>query len=290
MTWAILFITSPEPRFVRLNRPEGHNPTVAGQATPGSPTISGSELPGIGLDPLTFAREILHFQPFEKQAQILDPSIRRAILLCSRQWGKSTVMAARATWLAINKPESTTLIVAPVGSQANETLVKATGFLYGLGIRTRRVKGYEYSAKLPNGSRLIARPGNPWSIRGIAADLLILDEAAFLPEDLYPAVLPMLATTGGELWLASTPHGRRGFFYKEWMSKEKSWTRITSTADDSPYISKEEIARQKLLKGHNWIQQEYFCKWADPDDAFFDMEQVNKCIDDSIKPLFPNGY
>ena len=55
-------------------------------------------------------------------------------------------MAARATWLAINKPESTTLIVAPVGSQANETRVKATGFLYGLGIRTRRVEGYEYSA------------------------------------------------------------------------------------------------------------------------------------------------
>ncbi len=61
MTWAILFITSPAPRFVRRNRPEEHNPTVAEQATPGSPTVSVSELPGIGLDPLTFAREILHF-------------------------------------------------------------------------------------------------------------------------------------------------------------------------------------------------------------------------------------
>jgi len=27
----------------------------------------------------------------------------------------------------------------------------------------------------------------------------------------------MLATTGGEMWLLTTPHGARGFFYREWI-------------------------------------------------------------------------
>ena len=55
-------------------------------------------------------------------------------------------------------------------------------------------------------------PANEATVRGFSAvSLMVVDEAARVPDDLYEAVKPMLAVTDGALWLMSTPFGRRGF-------------------------------------------------------------------------------
>ena len=46
-------------------------------------------------DAVAFAREKLGFNPDEKQVAMLRGG-KRGILNCSRQWGKSTVAAAKA--------------------------------------------------------------------------------------------------------------------------------------------------------------------------------------------------
>ena len=43
-----------------------------------------------------FAREKLGFEADEKQRMVLDSTAKTGILNCSRQWGKSTVMAVKA--------------------------------------------------------------------------------------------------------------------------------------------------------------------------------------------------
>jgi hypothetical protein len=48
-----------------------------------------------------------------------------------------------------------------------------------------------------NGSRLVVVPASPGTIRGYAADLLCVDEAAFIDDDLFTAIWPMLAVTEG---------------------------------------------------------------------------------------------
>ena len=53
-----------------------------------------------------------------------------------------------------------------------------------------------------------------YGIRGFTIDLLICDEAAFINEEVWQAVTPMLAVTGGDIWLLSTPHGREGYYYR----------------------------------------------------------------------------
>jgi hypothetical protein len=45
-------------------------------------------------DPVRFVRERLWFDPDEEQARALRGR-HRGIVLCTRQWGKSTVMAAK---------------------------------------------------------------------------------------------------------------------------------------------------------------------------------------------------
>ena len=48
------------------------------------------------LDPVAFARERLGFHPDPKQALVLASRSKQVILNCTRQWGKSTITAARA--------------------------------------------------------------------------------------------------------------------------------------------------------------------------------------------------
>ena len=60
---------------------------------------------------------------------------------------------------------------------------------------------------------MVGLPANEATVRGFSAvSLMVVDEAARVPDDLYEAVKPMLATTDGALWLMSTPFGRRRIF------------------------------------------------------------------------------
>ena len=66
--------------------------------------------------------------------------------------------------------------------------------------------------ELANGSRIISLPGSEKTVRGYSAvSLVIMDEAARVPDELLQAVRPMLATTSGRfIALAaagSTKHG-----------------------------------------------------------------------------------
>src|ERR1035437_4701637 len=64
------------------------------------------------------------------------------------------------------------------------------------------------------GSRICSLPGDPKTIRGFSAPALILeDEAAFVDDELFAAIKPMLAVSRGQLILMSTPFGRRGHFF-----------------------------------------------------------------------------
>jgi hypothetical protein len=162
-----------------------------------------------------FAREQLGFTPDDTQTALLNTRARRVILNCTRQWGKSTVTAAKAVHHAIHTPNSLTLILSPSERQSSELLRKCAVFFRRAGVKTKKDGINSHSLQLENDSRLIALPNSEDTIRGFSGvSLLLIDEAARVPDSLYEAVLPMLATTNGSLWMLSTPAGRRGFFYE----------------------------------------------------------------------------
>src|SRR4051812_47647278 len=71
--------------------------------------------------------------PDEKQSEALSGARRQLLLNCSRQWGKSSVMACMATREALLSPGALVLIVSPTERQSVETLRKALGMWAGLG-------------------------------------------------------------------------------------------------------------------------------------------------------------
>ena len=244
------------------------------------------------LDPVRFARECLEFDPDPHQARILESNANRAILNCSRQWGKSTVCAVKVLHRALYKPSTLVVIACDAQRQSAEILEKATDFLIRLGMKPRTDGKNRHSLKLENRSRIIALPGKfEGKIRGFSAlSLLIIDEAAQVSDRLYLALRPMLAVSGGDLWLASTPYGKQGFFYNEWVHGGDRWTRFTVPATECPRIPQSFLDEELEACGQQYFDQEYLCKFHATYDAVFDEETILRAVSPDIQPLLPDGY
>ena len=92
---------------------------------------------GETLDAIEFARQRLGFEPDAVQAELLGCADRQVIVNCTRQWGKSTVTAARAVWQAWRKPESLVLVVSASERQSGEFIRKARRFVAKAGMKVR---------------------------------------------------------------------------------------------------------------------------------------------------------
>lgn len=69
---------------------------------------------------------------------------------------------------------------------------------------------------LKNGSTMKVRAAGDTgdSGRGFEGGILIVDEAARMGKFFWIAVLPIILMTAGEVWLASTPFGKQGYFWE----------------------------------------------------------------------------
>jgi Terminase large subunit, T4likevirus-type, N-terminal len=228
----------------------------------------------------------LGFLPDRTQGRILATASKRVLLNCTRQWGKSTITAARAVYEAAMKPGSLTLVVSPSARQSGEFVRKAAGFARRLGIRPKGDGDNEMSLEFPQGSRIVGLPGSEATVRGFSAvALLLVDEAARVSDDLYMAIRPMLAVSEGTLWLMSTPFGKRGFFYESWEHGGGEWERVRVPAVECPRIPAKFLAEERETMGERWFRQEYLCEFVDAVSGVFDRDLVERAIREDVKPL-----
>ena len=233
-----------------------------------------------------WARENLQFEADVTQAAVLNGKYRRLLLNCTRQWGKSTVAAAKAVHHAHTKPGSLTLVVSPSCRQSGEFVRKVEEFVRKLHIRPRSDGDNEMSVKLPNESRIVGLPGTEATVRGFSAvSLLVVDEAARVSDDLYRAIRPMLAVSRGTLWMMSTPFGRKGFFYEAWEHGGDEWARVSVTAEACRRIPHAFLTRERKATGERAYRQEYLCEFLDAEEGIFEGRMVEGAITGDVKPL-----
>jgi hypothetical protein len=228
------------------------------------------------LNAIAFVRERLGFHPDAEQSLVLDPAHLRGILNCCRQWGKSTVVAALAIWKAYNFPHSLTIVASPSARQSAEFVRKASAFLRKPGIRPRGDGDNGISLLLPNGARIVGLPADADTTRGFSnVDLLLIDEAARVSGEFYASLRPMIATNDkAALWLMSTPNGRQGFFYDEWIRPGSDWVRIAAPATRCPRIRPEFLEEERRTHTDQDFRSEYLCEFIAADFAYFDPELI----------------
>jgi hypothetical protein len=223
------------------------------------------------------------------QVRLLRSRNERTMLLCSRQSGKSTVTAAMALHEVLFRPKSLVLLLSPSLRQSQELFRKVTDFRNRIGEPIAVAEESSLRVELQNGSRIVALPGTEETVRGFSGvNLLIVDEAARVPDPLYFSIRPMLAVSGGRMVCLTTPFGKRGFFYEEWTG-DSAWDRIKVTATECPRIAKQFLEEERASLGEWWYRQEYECEFSDTTDQFFRTVDVENAFSDDVTPLFPEA-
>jgi hypothetical protein len=231
-------------------------------------------------------RTRLGFEADEAQMTVVRSEAKRGILNCTRQWGKSTIGAAKAVHRAFTRAGSLVLVASPSARQSNELVEKARAMLRMLGVRPRGDGGSRISAVLPNGSRIVGLPEMQDTIRGYSAvSLLLIDEAARVEDETYLALRPMLAVGRGDLWLMSTPHGKRGFFHEAWEYGGEDWFRMSVPATECPRIGKDFLEEERKAMGAKWFEQEYLCGFVEDGMSVYSRDAVLAAFDDGVLPL-----
>jgi hypothetical protein len=231
--------------------------------------------------------ETLGLPPDPWQCDVLRSSEDRLLLLCSRQCGKSTTTAILALHTALFVPDSLILLLSPSQRQSKLLFDTLTGFYRDLGRPVAPEEETATTLALVNRSRIVSLPASPETIRGYAGvRLLVIDEAAFVPDDLYVAVTPMLSVSRGRLVCLSSPLGKRGWFYEAWQNPDARWRRFRVTAPMCPRHSPEFLAEEKRNMGERWFNQEYMCSFQEAVDQAFSTESILSAFESDTAPLF----
>lgn len=238
------------------------------------------------LDPARWAARVLGHDLDPWQADLLRGDYARVLLNIHRQGGKSTGAGLLALHVAQTEPGALVLLLSPALRQSAELLRIVAG-LYGADETALRADSQSVlRLELANGSRILSLPGKEATIRGFSGvRLLVIDEAARVPDELYYSVRPMLAVSGGAVVAMSTPFGKRGWWYNEWMDGGPAWKRVQVTAAQCPRIPAAFLAEEKRTMPQAWYAQEYECSFEEGEGAVFGHDLVMGAVSAAVKPL-----
>ena len=213
---------------------------------------------------------------------------RQAVVLCSRQSGKSTIAGIIAITVALYAPGSTVLIVSPSERQSGLLFRSVLKHYRRLGHPVAAEVENRLSLELANGSQVFALPGSEATVRGFSSvDLLIEDEASRVDDELHAAIRPMLAVSRGRLLLLSTPAGKRGHFYRAWAEGGADWHRTRITALDCPRIDPDWLAAERAASGDFWFRQEFLCEFLDDDTQLYATDLIEGALTPAVAPFLP---
>jgi hypothetical protein len=102
---------------------------------------------------------------------------------------------------------------------------------------------------------------------------------------MYKSLRPMLATEDGDLWLMSTPYGKRGFFYDMWEYGGPRWLRVSVPATECGRIGGEFLEEERDVLGPLWFRQEYLCEFVDNGTGLFRRDAIEAALSETIVPL-----
>jgi hypothetical protein len=211
-------------------------------------------------------------------------------LRSGRQVGKSTIISIKAGDYAVKNKKKKILIIASVERQAQLLHEKVLSYImdkYPKAIKKGKERPTKSKIHLVNGSVIYCLPTglSGHGIRGYTIDLLIADEAAFIPEEVWTAVTPMLAVTKGDIILLSTPFGKGGYFYR--CFNDKSFSSFHVTSEECVRADKEFLKREKERLSKLEYAQEYLGEFVDELRQFFPTELIKRVCTLNPKERIP---
>jgi len=254
-------------------------------------------------DPLVFAESLL-VEPFTQQPfranhvqRIVLSAVRdhdRVAVRVSRQTGKTYGMTVICLWGALRAPNQSVLVVAPDKSKVKTIIDNIDRFLDSNPILARSIVARHgspyYERKFSNGSRIAGftlgsrtkRHGE--SVRSQSADMVVIDEAAYVADEDWRAVNPIIE--GGlyrpktKAVVASTPALASGRFYEIFhnSSLDSVWHRIHVPITENPdFADRVDQIRASCPNDLEWIT-EFLAEFPDSGVGVFRQSDVHRAL------------
>lgn len=201
---------------------------------------------------------------------------RFKVVVAGRRCGKSREAAITLLVEGLECPEgSSVMYIAPTLGQARSIIWE---LLHDLGrqvIKSSHVNNLEIT--LINGRKILVRGAdNPDSLRGVSLTYVVLDEVAFIKQEIWEKVIrASLSDQKGRALFISTPSGRNWFYdlYKLGLEgTDEEWKSWHFTTEDNETIDPKEIAAAKRTLSSFAFKQEYLASFDNAGSDVFKEE------------------
>lgn len=211
-------------------------------------------------DPVGFSRQVLRFDPWSKQREVLEAvrDHRRVAVRSAHGVGKTSIAARVALWWLAAFERSIVITTASTWMQVREQLWReiavafhaAGGFVDGVLTDTRLELGTDWFA-------LGLSTDAPERFAGYHAErlLVVIDEASGVSEAVWEAAESLLTTPGSHLLAIGNPLRTAGSFYRAFTSERELYHLISISALESPAVTGESVSAAALaqLVGPDWV-------------------------------------
>jgi phage terminase large subunit-like protein len=215
----------------------------------------------------------LNFELLKWQQEVFKDTHRFKVVAAGRRCGKSRLSAVTLLIEALNCPEgSAVMYIAPTLGQARTIMWDLLNDLGRPVIKSAHVNNLEIT--LVNGRKILVRGAdNPDSLRGVSLTYVVLDECAFIKEDVWQKIIrASLSDKKGRALFISTPSGRNWFydvFNLGIEGDDEEWGAWHFTTRDNETIDPKEIDAAERTLSTFAFRQEYLSSFDNAGQDIF---------------------
>lgn len=228
------------------------------------------------------------YTPFKHQRAVHDlmktayRSGNIYVVKAKRQVGKTTMAENILLEFGINHSNTLSCLVEPTLDQSRRVYREIVKAIQGTPILKRKNDSL-LEIEFSNGSQILFKSAEQRdNLRGFTiTGILIVDECAFIQDDIYDILQPTTDVYSAPILLISTPKLKTGFYYRYYTAgKEGTAGNIISVDfndfDTSFLLSKEKLEQYRVMMPKAQFTTEYLGEFLDTDSILF--TNIKNCI------------
>ena len=210
------------------------------------------------------------------QQEVYEDISRFKVVAAGRRCGKSHLAAVSLIVSALNGQPGKVFYVAPTQGMARDILWEKIFELAGEIVEGSNINNLTIT--LAGGNTIYLKGADrPDTLRGVSLKYLVMDELAFMKQDVWEAILrPALSDLKGKALFIGTPEGRN-HFYDMWMGGYSGawddWSAWQFTSRDNPFLDPKEINHAEATLPRWAFNQEYLASFDAQGSEFFNADE-----------------
>jgi hypothetical protein len=232
-----------------------------------------------------FARIVCREPLWDHQAEMARSPARVRVMNCGRRAGKTRAMAVESLHVCFRRPDARVLVVSAGEDSSKDLLAECSQLASSPLLAGSVLDDTATVLTFSNGSTIRAVPASEKRVRGKGVDLLVLDESAYIADDIWRAAQwTILDRPGARVLMSSTPRGRRDRFFARYyhLAKDGPYEEAGITVEAfhwpstvSPLVDQDLIEFWRRTEDPRVFAREVLAEWVDEAGQWFTSDELD---------------